>query len=152
MLPQRHAGPARGHVPQGLVDRAAIAARAFAADDERAWLEGELWPRVGARVAAWREQVAATGGGRIAAVVETPLLFEAGMEASYDATIAVVADEAVRAQRAASRGHVAAAERAARQLPQDEKARRATFVVHNGSTMQELERQLSAVLDTLNAS
>ena len=30
-------------------------------------------------------------------MVETPLLFEAGLEGNYDATIAIVADEAVRA-------------------------------------------------------
>ena len=65
-----------------------------------------------------------------ALVVEMPLLFEAGIEAAYDATIAVVADEAVRAERAAARGHEAVDERAARQLTQDEKAQRATFVVH----------------------
>ena len=40
--------------PGGVVDRAAVARRAFAAPEERAWLEGLLWPRVGARVAAWR--------------------------------------------------------------------------------------------------
>ena len=66
-----------------------------------------------------------------AAVVETPLLFEAGMEGAYDATIAVVADEDVRAERAGARGHAAVDERAARQLPQDEKADRATFAVAN---------------------
>ena len=32
-----------------------------------------------------------------------PLLFEAGLESNYDATIAVVADEAVRAERAGAR-------------------------------------------------
>ena len=32
------------------------------------------------------------------------LLFEAGLERNYDATIAVIADEAVRAQRAGARG------------------------------------------------
>jgi dephospho-CoA kinase len=138
--------------PAGAVDRAAIAARVFAAPDERAWLEGELWPRVGARVAAWREEVASREPAPVAAVVETPLMFEAGMDAIYDATIAVVADEDVRAARAAARGHVAPGERAARQLSQEEKARRATFVVHNSATVQELEHQLSAVLARLSAS
>ena len=66
-----------------------------------------------------------------AAVVETPLLFEAGMDGAYDATIAVVADEALRAARAQARGHEAVDERAARQLSQDEKAARATYVVRN---------------------
>lgn len=138
--------------PGGVVDRAAVAARAFAEPQERAWLEAELWPRVGARVAAWREQVAGLEPPPPAAVVETPLLFEAGMEAIYDATIAVVAGEEARASRAATRDHVAAAERLARQLPQDEKARRATFVVRNDATVEELEHQLSDVLATLTSS
>ena len=51
------------------------------------------------------------------------------MEGIYDATVAVIADEAVRAERAAARGHVGVDERAARQLPQEEKARRATYTV-----------------------
>jgi dephospho-CoA kinase len=138
--------------PGGVVDRAAIATRVFAAPAERAWLESELWPRVGARVGAWRERVAAHEPAPVAAVVETPLMFEAGMDAIYDATIAVVADEDVRVARAGARGHVATGERAARQLPQEEKARRATFVVHNSATVEDLERQLSAVLARLTAS
>ncbi|HEV7805678.1 MAG TPA: dephospho-CoA kinase [Solirubrobacteraceae bacterium] len=141
-----------GVAPGGIVDRAAVAASAFATSEERAWLEGELWPRVRRRVSAWREEVARCEPPPAAAVVETPLLFEAGMDAIYDATIAVVADEDVRAERAAARGHVATAERAARQLSQEEKARRATFTIHNSATVEELERQLSAVLARLRGS
>ncbi|MEA2222917.1 MAG: dephospho-CoA kinase [Solirubrobacteraceae bacterium] len=138
--------------PGGVVDRAAVAARAFATPDERAWLEAEIWPRVGARIAAWREEIAAREPVPAAAVVETPLLFEAGMDAIYDATVAVIADEAVRAQRAAARGHVATDERAARQLPQEEKARRATYTVSNSGTVEELERELSGVLASLKVA
>jgi dephospho-CoA kinase len=61
------------------------------------------------------------------------------MDGVYDATIAVVADEEVRAERAATRGHAATDERAARQLTQDEKARRATFAVDNSGSVAELE-------------
>jgi dephospho-CoA kinase len=138
--------------PEGVVDRSAVAARAFAAPEERAWLEGELWPRVGARVAAWLREVGDRDPPPVAAVVETPLLFEAGMDGTYDATVAVVADEEVRAARAAARGQVAADERAARQLPQAEKARRATYVVDNNGTKADLEDQLSAILATLVSS
>ncbi len=138
-----------GVAPDGVVDRAAVAARAFAAPEERAWLEGLLWPRVGARVAAWREEQAGRDPAPAAAVVETPLLFEAGLEGGYDATIAVVAPEAVRAERAAARGHAAVDERAARQLPQEEKARRATYTVENGGTIAALEQELSDVLARL---
>jgi dephospho-CoA kinase len=79
-------------------------------------------------------------------VVEVPLLFESGMDAAFDATLAVVADEAVRDARARARGHAGLAERTARQLPQDEKAARATHVVANSGTIEELETALSAVL------
>src|SRR4051794_38574071 len=43
--------------PGGEVDRAAVARAAFASDDDRRWLEELIWPRVGARIAAWREEV-----------------------------------------------------------------------------------------------
>jgi dephospho-CoA kinase len=138
--------------PGGVVDRGAVAGRAFAAADERAWLEGLLWPLVGARVAAWRSAVDAGDPPPRAAIVETPLLFEAGLEAGYDATIAVVADEDVRAARAAARGHHAVDERAARQLSQEEKAARATYVVANSGTVEQLELALAAVLDKLGAA
>ncbi len=135
--------------PKGTIDRAALAVRAFATPADRAWLEGLLWPRVGARVWEWREQVAAGDPCPRAGVVETPLLFEAGLEGAYDATIAIVVDEALRARRAAVRGHRALDERAARQLTQDEKAARATYVVANDGTPEQLEANLSAILDML---
>jgi dephospho-CoA kinase len=84
-------------------------------------------------------------------VIEVPLLFESGLSDGYDATIAVITEEAVRRERAAGRGHALADERSARQLPQEEKARRATFVVHNDGTREDLERELSDVLDKLTA-
>ena len=136
-------------VPGGVVDRAAVARQAFASPGERAWLEGLLWPRVGARVAQWRAGLERRDPPPRAAVVETPLLFEAGMDGLYDATIAVVADEEVRARRAGERGHHAVDERAARQLSQEEKAARATYVVVNSATVEDLEVALAAVLEKL---
>jgi dephospho-CoA kinase len=137
--------------PGGVVDRAAVAERAFAGvDGERHWLEGLLWPLVGARIAAWLEHVRALRPAPRAAVVEVPLLFEAGMEAGFDATIAVIADEQTRAERAAGRGHALPDERLARQLSQEEKAQRATFVVHNDGSEGDLRRKLADVLGKLS--
>jgi dephospho-CoA kinase len=137
--------------PGGVIDRAAVAARAFASEEGRTWLEGLLWPLVGERAAAWLEEVRRRSPAPRAAVIEVPLLFESGLDDGYDATIAVVSDERVRRERAARRGHALADERASRQLSQEEKARRATFVVHNDGTREDLERDLSAVLDKLAA-
>ena len=138
-----------GVAPAGVVDRAAVAKHAFATAEDRGWLEGLLWPRVGARINSWREQLERRVPPPRAAVVEVPLLFEAGMESIFDATIAVIADEQLRAQRAAGRGHQALDERLARQLTQQEKAQRATYVVVNDGDIDELESKLSAVLEIL---
>jgi len=135
--------------PGGVVDRAAVARHAFASHEDRAWLESRVWPLVGARVAEWLERARASKPAPRAAVVEVPLLFEAGLERLYDATIAVVAEECLRGARAAGRGHELADERGERQLSQEEKARRATFVVRNDGTQADLERELSDVLAKL---
>ena len=135
-------------VVEGRVDRAAVARFAFASDEERGWLEGLLWPLVGERVAAWR--AAESLRDPVALVVETPLLFEAGLEGNYDATIAIVADEEVRAARAGARGHAALDERTARQLSQAEKASRATYAVENSGSLRDLEQELSGVLAKLS--
>jgi dephospho-CoA kinase len=137
--------------PGGVLDRSLMAERVFADEEAREWLEGELWPRVGQRVAEWKQEVEALDPSPRAAVVEVPLLFESGMEAAFDSTIAVVADEEVRAGRAAARGHASAAERAGRQLSQDEKAGRADFEVRNEGTLEELRETLSRVLARLEA-
>jgi dephospho-CoA kinase len=136
--------------PGGRVDRSAVAAKAFATPEERSFLEGLLWPRVGERMTAWREAETAREPTPRALVVEVPLLFEAGLDKAFDATIAVVADEAVRRERAAARGHHSVDERTKRQLTQDEKAARATYKVANSGTMEDLEETLSAVLAKLS--
>jgi dephospho-CoA kinase len=138
-----------GVVAGGVVDRAAVARVVFADAGQRSWLEGLLWPLVGARVQAFRREAAGRRPAPAAIVIETPLLFEAGMDAAYDATIAVIADDELRARRAGVRGHEGLAARERRQLSQDEKARRATFVVRNCAGIEELECKLREVLDSL---
>jgi dephospho-CoA kinase len=132
--------------PDGQVDRGAVAEVVFADPDERGWLEGLLWPRVGERVAAWRDELGHADPPPLAAVVEVPLLFESGMDAVFDSTIAVVADEAVRSERAGTRGHMGVESRTSRQLAQEEKARRADAVVTNDGTLEDLEQALSRAL------
>ena len=132
--------------PDGRVNRSALSTRAFARPGDRAWLEQLLWPRVGAAVQAWRQRVSQLRPPPRAAVVEVPLLFESGMDQVFDATVAVVADEKIRAARAATRDHDSLDERLVRQLPQREKAARATHVVVNDGSVAKLEQELSEVL------
>jgi dephospho-CoA kinase len=136
----------------GALDRSLIAERVFGDDEARGWLEGELWPRVGQRMAEWKQEVDALDPAPPAAVVEVPLLFESGMEEAYAATIAVIADEEVRAERAGARGHALVDERAGRQLSQREKAERADYVIRNDGTLEELRQDLSRVLARLKSA
>ena len=131
--------------PDVASDRAKIAQRVFGDEEARGWLEDLLWPLVGERVAAWRTALPADRLG----VVEVPLLFESGMEGVFDATIAVIADESLREQRAGARDHAAVAERAKRQLSQQEKADRADFTVRNDGSVEELKQTLSRVIAKL---
>ncbi len=141
-----------GVAPDGVVDRSALAQRVFAADaggagGDREWLEQLLWPLVRQRVDEWRVATLAGGASPPAAlVVEVPLLFESGSEGMYDATIAVVADERLRGSRAHDRDDRALTQRERRQLSQEDKASRATYVVVNDGDLAELEAKLSAIL------
>lgn len=139
-----------GVARNGALDRSLIAERVFGDEGARAWLEGELWPRVGQRVVEWRQEVDALDKPPRVAVVEVPLLFESGMEQAFDATIAVIADEDVRAERAGGRGHASVEERTGRQLSQEEKAQRADYTVRNDATLDELREELSRVVARLD--
>ena len=132
--------------PGGAVNRSRIGEIVFEDPEELSWLESELHPRVGERIAAWRSEL---GDDARFGVVEVPLLFEVAMEGAFDTTVAVVADEGTRRRRAEQRGHALVDERAARQLAQDEKAERADHVVHNDGSLEDLERRLSELLANL---
>jgi dephospho-CoA kinase len=136
--------------PDGRLDRSRVAERVFGDDEARSWLEGVLWPRVGERVARWKQEVEGADPVPPAAVVEVPLLFESEMESVFDHTLAVVAEEELRARRAGERGHAAVESRAGRQLGQEEKAGRADFVVRNDGTLDELKEELSRFLGTIS--
>jgi dephospho-CoA kinase len=133
-------------VPDGEVDRNRIGSIVFADPDELRWLEAQIHPLVGERIGGW---LAALPGDAKVAVVEVPLLFESGMEGVFDTTVAVVASDEVRRERAAERGHALVDEREARQLAQAEKAIRAEHVVENDGSVEDLERELSALVEKL---
>lgn len=132
--------------PGGRVDRNRVGSIVFADPDELKWLEGQIHPLVGERIGAW---LASLPDDASVAVVEVPLLFESGMEAVFDTTLAVIASEQVRHARAAERGHALVDEREARQLAQAEKATRAEHVVENDGSIEDLERELSALVEKL---
>jgi dephospho-CoA kinase len=135
-------------VADGGVDRGRIGAIVFGRPDELAWLESLLHPLVARTVVEWRSRLDPEVQ---VAVVEVPLLFETEMESAFDATVAVVADDALRARRAGERGTELLEGRSRRQLPQEEKAARATHVIRNDGSLEELDEQVAELVERLSA-
>ena len=88
----------------GEVDRAAVAAIVFEQPGGARLARGRRCSRAWASGSPRGAPGSSAAGDADVAVVEVPLLFEAGIEGVFDATIAVVADEALREERAAARG------------------------------------------------
>jgi dephospho-CoA kinase len=130
---------------EGL-DRAKIGGIVFADPEELTWLEAQIHPLVQERTAAW---LTSLPEDTEVAVVEVPLLFEAGSDKAFDTTVSIATSDEVRRQRAAARGHALVDEREARQLTQAEKAGRAEHVIENDGTVEDLEQALSALLAKL---
>jgi dephospho-CoA kinase len=133
--------------PEGSVDREKVSEIVFNDRDELAWLESVTHPRVGAHVLEWRQSL---DPDVVVAVVEVPLLFEAAMEDAFDATVAVVADDAIRDTRLRDRGQGGLGGREERQLDQAEKERRADHVIRNDASLQELDREVKELIAELS--
>jgi dephospho-CoA kinase len=136
-------------VADGRLARDRVGEVVFSRPEELAWLESVLHPLVGERVAQWRRDVASTVP---LAVVEVPLLFETGLEAAFDATVCVVAADRTRAERADERGTELLEGRSGRQLSQEEKAGRATYVLRNDGSLADLEREVGRLLGVIGAA
>jgi dephospho-CoA kinase len=98
-----------------------------------------------ARTEAWFEELAQSPEPPVLAVNEVPLLYETGSEERFDAVVVVTAPRQVRESRAGARLD----EREARLLPDEEKARLADFAYVNDGSLDELDRFVREVVDTL---
>lgn len=139
-----------GVVRGGELDRAALAARVFGDPARLTALNAIIHPRVRARMLALEREAAARREEWI--VQDVPLLFEGGLEAQTDAVLLVDAPLDVRVARVTRRSGLTAEEvlaRDARQMPGEEKRRRATVVLDNSGDLASLEAQVDAALTRL---
>jgi dephospho-CoA kinase len=87
------------------------------------------------------------------AVVDVPLLFETGHEGSFDHVVATVCSPEIQLARLKERGlsEVEARQRLDAQMPAAEKAQRAQTIIQTSGTFAETDRQVDALIQSLNA-
>ncbi len=141
-----------GTTRDGAVDRKALGARVLGDAPALARLEGIVHPLVRATEAAFLARVRAAGG-RLA-VLDVPLLFEAGGSGRCDAVAVVTAPRHVQRARVLARpGMTAAALEAilARQVPDAEKRKSAHFLVDTGRGVPAAAAQVRDIARALAA-
>lgn len=135
--------------PDGRLDRAELASRAFVDTESREALDAITHPAIGEE---FLRQVAAAPEGAVV-VHDVPLLVESKNPAQYRGVIVVEAPREVRLARLEARG-VARADAEARMAQQatDEQRRAiATWVIDNAGDLDTLRTQVEAVWPALVA-
>ncbi|MEO7796552.1 MAG: dephospho-CoA kinase [Opitutaceae bacterium] len=130
----------------GLIDRAALAAKVFADDAERRWLEELTHPPL---FALWREQLSSEKGADW--VVEVPLLFEHALENWFDFTVCVACSPELQLVRLEQRGlpRSLAGPRISKQLPLARKIELSDFVLWNDGSAAFLQDEVDHLTGSL---
>lgn len=132
-------------LPTGAIDRAALRARVFKDARERDVLNGIVHPAV-ARLRQ-TQFVEATRRGATVVVSDIPLLFEVGLEHTFDGVVLVDAPESLRRERLVRDRGLAPADAdamIAAQWPSQKKRARATWVIDNDGTREQLQARVAA--------
>lgn len=141
----------------GGIDRRKLAAALTGAPEKLKALEGVVHPILVDRLedflaCAHRAQTARTDGLRHIAILNIPLLFEAGLDRYTDAVAVVSAPEAVQQERVMARPDMNADKFRIvqnRQMPDAEKRRRADFVIDTGGSLDCSRQQVIRLMQQL---
>lgn len=131
----------------GCLNKPLLASYLFASPENAARINGIVHPRVKADFCRWleKQQTCEIAG------FESAILYEAGFADTVDKVVMVYAPESLRIERAMKRDNATEQQiraRIAAQLSDDEKCRRADFVVYNeGSTP--LDEQLDNLVQQI---
>ncbi len=136
----------------GRIDRRRLGAIVFSDPKARARLEEILHPAIVEECERRIQQARASGAA--VCLLDAALLIESGRHARFDRMVLVEASEAVQLERLMARMGLSREEvmqRIRSQMPLEEKRRHAKFVIENGGSLKETERQVRAVWKQLSA-
>jgi len=136
----------------GTLDRSALRDLVFRDQELRSRLEEILHPIIRSSRDEWIAREVKRGS--LLVVAEIPLLFETGLDGEYDVVVLVDAPYEERLRRLTRLRGLEEGE-ARRildaQMPPEEKVPRASYVVHNHGSEEDLEIRALALLDLLRA-
>jgi len=142
--------------PDGTINRGRLANAAFPAHIKE--LNAIVHPAVVAAQNRWMDDLQRTDPGGIA-VVEAALILEAGAAHDFDKLIVVTCNlqqkverYARRAQRSLEEARKEVLRRSAAQLPDEEKASHADYVIDNSETIADTARQVESVWQQLRTA
>jgi dephospho-CoA kinase len=133
-------------LPDGTLDRKAVAARVFADPALRMKLNAIVHPRVGQLSAQRLAEIAP--GSTPYVMYEAPLIVENGMHHGMHALVVVAIEPALQVERVMARDGIdreGAEARLRAQAPLERKLAAATYVIDNGKALSDLPPQIDDV-------
>lgn len=133
-------------IANGTLDRKRLGSFVFRQAQARARLEQITHPRIAAELRRRLQRLRRDPCPPQVAVAVIPLLYEVGVEGEVDTVVAVAAPPEVLVQRLMARDGLVREEAEARvgaQMPVEEKARRADFVVDASGSIEETAGQVA---------
>ena len=133
--------------PDGSIDRSLLAVKVFRDLETRQQIEAIIHPVVYETLRRWFETVDLP-----MAVASIPLLYETQREKDFDFVVVTVCPPDVQLERLLERDRMSeeeAHQRIAAQIPAEEKAARADFVILTGGTMLATDRQVDNLVVAL---
>lgn len=128
------------YLSDGSLDRKRMAAVVFNDGTKRATLDSIIHPLVFKEIDRRLDAIPSNQAAPYV-LIEAALIYEVGMDESLDYVVVVTADEGTRVRRVSERDDVPPEEvqrRVAAQMPDEEKVKKADFVIHNDANESDL--------------
>jgi dephospho-CoA kinase len=142
-----------GVTSNGAIDREALSKRVLGQPDKLKALESIVHPLVRARIAQFLREAESTGAKL--ALVDIPLLYEGGHDYGLDRVAVTAAEPETYKKRALARPGMTVEKLEAilaRQMPQDEKMKRADYVIYTEKSLAETRAAVKAIVDVLTTN
>jgi dephospho-CoA kinase len=139
-----------GVAVEGAIDREKLSRHVVGHPERIRQLEAIVHPLVRAGIRRFLAEAEANGVP--IAVVDIPLLFENGVDWGLDGVIVTVVDEAELRRRALARPGMTVEKLdaiLARQMPQAEKTKRATYILDTGASIETTRAEVAELVRTL---